>query len=78
MGNPYVRVLRPQQYYKNLLVFLPVVFAGLLGDVHLLLLCAFGFVSLCLISSATYVINDIADRKSDRLNPEKPNRPVAS
>ncbi|MFH1835209.1 MAG: UbiA family prenyltransferase, partial [Methanobacteriota archaeon] len=37
-----------------------------------------GFISLCFVSSANYIINDVIDLKRDRLNPEKKTRPIAS
>lgn len=74
----YVKVIRPQQWYKNLLVFLPLVFVGKLFDVTLLWVTALGFISLCLCSSSNYIINDIVDRKKDRAHPEKRRRPIAA
>ena len=74
----YVKLLRPQQWYKNLLVFLAVVFARRLYDLAAIEQAAIAFVSFCALSSATYIINDYADRHKDRLNPEKWNRPIAS
>ncbi len=74
----YVKLLRPQQWYKNLLVFLAVVFARRLYDLAAIEQAAIAFASFCALSSATYIINDYADRHKDRLNPEKWNRPIAS
>jgi 4-hydroxybenzoate polyprenyltransferase len=47
-------------------------------DWSLLLPTIIGFVSLCLISSSNYILNDIIDLKKDRQNPEKRTRPLAS
>ena len=80
------KALRPLQWVKNGLVFLPFVFAvdvawstddlgpvpGLLGK---LLLVALAF---CALSSAVYLFNDLMDREGDRLHPIKRNRPIAS
>ena len=74
----YVKLARPQQWYKNLLVFLPIIFVGKLFNLDLLLLTVLGFFSLCLISSANYILNDVIDLKKDRQNPEKRTRPIAS
>ncbi|MFH1637750.1 MAG: UbiA family prenyltransferase [Candidatus Woesearchaeota archaeon] len=71
-------ILRLRQWYKNLVVFLPILFVGRLFDAHGLFLTCLGFVALCLVSSSSYIINDIADRKSDRFHPEKKLRPIAS
>ncbi len=72
------KLIRPQQWYKNLLIFLPLIFGGKLFDVNLFYLTFSGFVALCLVSSSNYVINDVIDYKKDRLNKEKQSRPVAS
>ncbi len=74
----YVRLLRPMQWYKNLLIFLPIFFSGLIMEPEPLLVTIIGFFSLSLMSSVNYIINDVADKKKDSLNPEKKNRPIAS
>ena len=73
-----VNLLRIRQYYKNLLIFLPIVFAQKFFDFNALWLTVLGFIALCLISSTNYIINDILDVKKDRLHPEKRHRPIAS
>jgi 4-hydroxybenzoate polyprenyltransferase len=73
-----LELLRVKQYYKNLLVFLPLLFAGLFFDDLSLLLSLLGFISLCLMSSANYILNDILDREKDKFHPEKSLRPVCS
>jgi len=73
-----INLLRVRQWYKNLLVFLPIFFSGYLFDVHLLVLTVLGFLTLCLISSGGYIFNDLIDYKRDQLNPEKANRPIAA
>src|SRR3989338_4616484 len=72
-----VKLLRPEQYYKNLVIFLAIFFSGKLFEENLLLLLALGFFSLCLASSSAYILNDILDRKRDALNSEKSGRPIA-
>ncbi len=74
----YVQLLRPKQWYKNLLVFLPLIFSGNLTNLTAIGQSMLAFASFCALSSATYVINDYADRNKDRLHPEKWNRPIAS
>jgi len=71
-------LFRIKQYYKNLLIFLPIIFSGNLFHTDLLLLTIVGFVALCLLSSSNYILNDIIDIKRDRLHPEKRLRPLAS
>ena len=71
-------LLRTRQWYKNLVVFLPIIFAEAAFTEGYLLKVTLAFASLCLVSSASYVINDIVDAKEDRKHPEKSNRPIAA
>jgi len=70
--------MRPWQWYKNLLIFLAPIFMGQLFDFSLFISVLIGFVSLCLVSSSNYIINDLIDKKKDIIHPEKKNRPIAS
>ncbi len=71
-------LLRVNQWYKNLVIYLALIFSNLLFDGRAFLLTTFGLASLCLASSTSYIINDIIDRKKDREHPEKKLRPIAS
>jgi len=73
-----IRLMRPKQWLKNVVVFAGVVFARLYISPEALLrsLAAFGI--FCLLSGAVYALNDAVDAESDRLHPHKKNRPVAS
>ena len=87
--SDYLRLLRPAQWYKNLLVFLAVVFyevpdewpwtttpAALnFANYPPLIL---GFIAFCAVSSATYIWNDIQDLEADAAHPEKKHRPLPS
>jgi 4-hydroxybenzoate polyprenyltransferase len=75
---PYVQLLRPGQWTKNLFLFAGVVFGHKLDDVPSVTAALLGFACFCLVSSAVYVLNDIHDRNEDRLHPSKRNRPIAS
>lgn len=72
-----VRLLRPYQWIKNGLVLAALVFGQRLFVPRDAALAALAFVAFCMLSSTGYVLNDIADREADRLNPEKCNRPLA-
>ncbi len=74
----FVKIARPQQWYKNLLVFLPLVFVGQLFNLQSIKLTILAFISLCSISSANYIINDFIDLEKDKHHPEKKNRPLAA
>jgi 4-hydroxybenzoate polyprenyltransferase len=74
-----LRLMRPYQYYKNFLIFFGIVFAGELihwGEYLFPLLV--GFIGLCCVSSLNYVLNDLKDIETDKLHPEKQNRPLPS
>ncbi len=73
-----IQLMRPQQYYKNVLVFIGIVFGEKIDEVDLYLPVLVGFVLLCFISSTSYIINDIFDREKDSLHPEKRDRPIPS
>ncbi|MBW2493334.1 MAG: decaprenyl-phosphate phosphoribosyltransferase [Deltaproteobacteria bacterium] len=73
-----IRLLRPHQWSKNLLVFAAAVFANELFVPQSASLAAFAFVAFCLASSSVYVINDILDVEVDRQHPVKRARPVAA
>jgi 4-hydroxybenzoate polyprenyltransferase/phosphoserine phosphatase len=75
--GPLIRSLRPHQWVKNLLIFLPALAAQSLAfDNALPLLIA--FVLFSAMASAVYVTNDLLDLQSDRAHPTKKNRPFAS
>jgi len=72
-----IRLARPHQWIKNALVLAALVFGQRLFVFHDAVLAVIAFVAFCALASAGYVLNDIADREADRLNPEKCNRPLA-
>jgi decaprenyl-phosphate phosphoribosyltransferase len=70
--------MRPRQWAKNVLVFAAPLAAGQLFEVNIFWPSIGAFVMFCLISSATYLINDAKDRESDREHPTKYKRPIAA
>lgn len=74
----YLQLIRLHQWYKNLVVFLAIFFAGKFFDFNDLYLTIIAFFSLAFISSAGYIFNDLMDLKKDRLHPEKKLRPLAA
>jgi len=75
---PYLRLLRPHQWVKNVFVFAGIIFGRKLDEPDALLAVVLGFLCLSLVSSAVYVFNDIRDRAEDRLHPRKCRRPLAA
>ncbi len=78
MLKAIIRAMRPRQWAKNVFIFAALVFDEQLTQKEPLLRTIAGFVLLCLISSAVYLLNDIADVESDRQHPTKRNRPIAA
>ena len=78
MALSLVLSLRPSQWTKNLIIFLPLLFAQRLLDVPAVLHAVAAFVIFCALSGVVYLINDIADREADRRHPVKKDRPIAS
>lgn len=70
--------MRPAQWVKNLFVFAALLFAQKFFDSLLLLKTFVAFIAFCILSGALYLLNDVLDRKEDKLHPKKSNRPIAS
>lgn len=73
-----LRLARPKQWLKNVLVVAAPGAAGVLGQPKALFQTAIAFVCFCLAASGTYYLNDAIDAEADRLHPTKQRRPVAS
>jgi 4-hydroxybenzoate polyprenyltransferase len=70
--------LRPAQWVKNLVLPLPFLFGGALGEARGWVLAGAGFLVFCVVSSAVYLVNDVMDRERDRAHPVKRHRPLAT
>ncbi len=73
-----LRACRPRQWAKNVLVFAAPCAAGVIDRPLVAAQVAGAFVVMCLISSATYLVNDARDVEQDRLHPRKSRRPIAA
>lgn len=82
--SPYLRLLRPKQWAKNVFVLAAPLFGhSLVGEGGVLRLDQFtllggAFAAFCALSSAVYVLNDIFDAEADRKHPIKRHRPIAA
>jgi 4-hydroxybenzoate polyprenyltransferase len=72
-----VQLIRPHQWTKNFFIFLPLFFNANIRNPDQLWLCCCAFAGFSMITGAIYCINDIIDRKEDRMHPEKKERPLA-
>jgi 4-hydroxybenzoate polyprenyltransferase len=73
-----VRSLRPAQWTKNLVVFAGLIFGKRLGDPAAIADAIAAFLVFCILSGVVYLVNDLADRETDRQHPLKARRPIAS
>ena len=76
--NKYLKLMRVDQYVKNVIVLLPLLFSGELFTDWKIIPTLLGVLFFCLISSAVYLMNDIADAEADARNPAKCHRPIPS
>ena len=75
---PLLRLARPKQWIKNVLVIAAPGAAGVLGEPKALWQTFVAFVCFCLAASGTYYLNDALDVEADRRHPVKRFRPIAS
>ena len=78
MLRALLKSMRPRQWTKNIIVYAALVFDQQFFNLEAFLRTTAGFILFCLISSAVYIFNDLADVESDKQHPVKKNRPIAS
>ena len=74
----YLKALRPWQWLKNSLIFVPMILAKQLFDPTSFIACIVAFISFSLVASAGYLTNDLLDLEVDRKHPRKNKRPIAA
>jgi 4-hydroxybenzoate polyprenyltransferase len=75
---PWLRIQRPAQWLKNLMVFFPPFLSGAMAHNDFFWRGLLPFVAFCCASSAGYVFNDLVDRRRDAAHPKKKSRPIPS
>src|SRR6267378_7563929 len=70
--------LRPGQWSKNLVIFAGLLFGRRLFDPRAVVDTVCAFALFCVLSGVVYLVNDVADRESDRQHPLKARRAIAS
>jgi 4-hydroxybenzoate polyprenyltransferase len=73
-----VKELRPHQWAKNVLLFVPLYFAHQYTDLSLVFTAVMAFFSFSFCASSIYVLNDLVDLPSDRQHRSKRKRPLAA
>jgi 4-hydroxybenzoate polyprenyltransferase len=73
-----LRLLRPHQWVKNVLLAVPLLTAHHYSDSHAVTATLLAIVAMCLMASAIYAVNDLLDLAADRRHPTKCRRPLAA
>lgn len=78
MNLPYLTMLRPHQWLKNLMIFFPPFLAGQILSFSIITTGIPAFFAFCLVSSSGYLFNDLLDRTHDLHHHKKRTRPIPS
>lgn len=70
--------LRPWQWYKQLILYIAIIFSGSAGELDAWIQTTVGALLFSAVAGATYILNDVQDRVEDRQHPRKQHRPIAS
>lgn len=73
-----VKAIRPHQWAKNLLIFVPVITSGEFFNLAFLKVAILGVCSYSFCASSVYLLNDLLDLDADRVHHKKKSRPLAS
>ena len=72
------RAMRPHQWLKNGLIFVPLILAHRFNELPLVVEAILAFISFSLCASSVYLLNDLLDLDSDRRHESKSKRPLAA
>jgi len=75
--GPFLKEIRPYQWIKNILIFLPLI-AAQNFDSTSFIQALFGFIAFSSTASSVYVFNDLLDIQADRNHPKKCKRPFSA
>jgi len=78
MVHTVIKLLRVQQWLKNLMLYFPPFLGGTFITDCLVPKALLPFFAFCMASSASYILNDLFDKENDRHHPDKRKRPIAS
>lgn len=67
----YIKLLRVKHYIKNILIFIPAFFGGVIFDKNKIIQGILGFIAFSMVSSMIYIFNDLRDIENDRKHPTK-------
>lgn len=78
MLRSVIRSMRPYQWYKNLVIFLCIIFSNNLLNLEMWLYLIMVFFVFCMLAGSQYMLNDVKDIEKDRLHSKKRYRPIAA
>ncbi|MGI9291807.1 MAG: UbiA family prenyltransferase [Gammaproteobacteria bacterium] len=73
-----LKAIRPHQWLKNLLIFVPLGLTYQMYDIPMVIQAWLAFIAFSFCASSVYLLNDLLDLPSDRQHPTKRNRPFAA
>lgn len=73
-----IKAMRPHQWLKNGLLFVPLILAHQFDELLLLSQAAIAFISFSFCASSVYLLNDLMDLDADRQHKQKKDRPFAA
>ncbi len=77
-AGAFIQCLHPRRWFKNLIVFVPLLASHNPGKTDVLLSATWAFITFCVCASGVYILNDLADLDADRRDPAKQRRPFAA
>lgn len=78
LGKALLKAMRPHQWVKNMLIFVPLLAAHRYGDIPSVVQALLAFVVFSLTASSIYLLNDLVDVADDRHHTRKRHRPFAA
>lgn len=78
MIKELVYSMRPKQWYKNLVLFIGLVFSLNFLNLGAWINVIAAFIIFCILSGSIYILNDIIDIEKDKNHPSKQLRPLTS
>lgn len=76
--KPFIHLLRPHDWIKNIFLFAPLFFTPTLFHIPQITTVLFGAILFSFTASSIYILNDLRDANADKLHPKKKSRPISS
>ena len=73
-----ISLIRIKHWVKNVLIFLPAFFGGVIQNNYNIITLFYLFLYFSISASLVYILNDLIDVEKDKLHPQKKHRALAS